>query len=190
MGRAFICLALLFSIAWSGSGISPAAAAPGSDGKGEILFLHYRWRHDSLVLVGKERLRGAMKPLRSDAARRGSGAASMNASGIPGPILSPLGYELVTARGTVLATRFLRDPSIRTVETTENGESVPRKHVRNLDSSDIFLRISGAEAKTIRFYRHGPSVPPAGPLPKRSASGSEPAAAAPAKTLLAEFPLD
>lgn len=202
MVRASAYLALLLSIAWSGSGVSPASAAPAlalasapaSDGKSDILFLHYRWRQDSFVLLEKKWLRGAVKPLRSESARSASsGSASGGPSGLTLPILSPIGYELLSARGEVLSTRFLRDPSVRTVETTEKGESVPRRHVRQLDSSDIFLRIASAEAKTIRFYRHAPGYPSTGPLPKHSGGIPIPpvaSVAAPGKTLLAEFPLE
>lgn len=173
-----------FLSAWACIAIALGALNPAHAAKteksgaksGRILLLHYQWRHDSLSLVDKQWVPAAVKPKRG----RASGNPQGNQPGTEMP-RSPFSYELLSAGGESISTGYLRDPGLQTVEVQEKGEHQIKTHERKVDSADVFLRISEPEAKTIRFYRHAASRGSA----KRA--GPEPI---PAKTLLAEFPLD
>jgi hypothetical protein len=165
-------------------------------GSGRILLLHYRWHKDSLRLIDKEWVRGAVKPVRG-ASKDAADPVLGNAQ----PPRSPFSYELVSADGAPLSVVFLQEPGVRRVETQEKGESQLRQHERKVDSSDIFLRVTDPDAKTIRFYRHKrgearKKAPTTGGTDGGDGSGSAASGTATAsetnasKTLLAEFPLE
>ncbi len=174
------------------TGRSPAGSAlTGGVPSGRILLLHYQWRHDSIALVDKQWVPAAVK------ARRGRAAANPQTgmADVEAP-RTPFSYELLSADGKRISVGYLRDPGLESVEIQEKGEHQIQSHERKVDSADIFLRVSEPEAKTIRFYRHArpnahapdttiPGAATASGAAKKA--GPEPA---PAKTLLAEFPLD
>lgn len=181
--------------------VSPAEESTRSTPTGKVLILHYRWRKDSLSLVDKEWVRASMKPSRSRSARKRLGM-------IPGPDAprSGFSYELVSSQDISSEPHYLPEPGLQRVEFQEPGAHQMRQEERLVDTADIFIRVPEAEAKSIRFYRHGPgegaSRNPAAvadtdadagaegkPLGKTTAirQGPEPAFS---KTLLAEFPLE
>lgn len=102
---------------------------------------------------------------------------------------SPFSFELLDAEGKWIATRYLRDPGIRRVEYREKGLRALKVQEESVDSSDIFLRIPEADAKTIRFHRHAEHFSPSGPSAPKPASkaSANPLAS---KSLVAEFPLE
>lgn len=135
-----------------------------------------------MVLVEKKEIRARLKPSRSAARRKADGEG-------PGtdPFRRPVGmtvdgnvltYALFSAAGDTLTEVAIPDPGLLRVEIQEKGEAQLRSHSVKRDSGDIFLRIAGPEARTIRFYKWH-SLAPAGALPKAAAS----------RTLIAEFPL-
>jgi hypothetical protein len=187
----FITLAMAGFLSAAQAGGEPGGLAPGGNaplGKGNLLVLHYRWKHDTLSLVGSERIHAALKPSRS----RGKGGEGVEGIRDDAP-RSPFSFEVVSGTGATLRTKFLPDPGTKRVEYQEKGETQMRQQTVSLDSSDVFVEVPEAEAKAIRFFRHGPI----GPAAKRAGAGSaqpgptplgpEPA---PSKTLLAEFPLE
>lgn len=146
-------------------------------------FLHFRWHKDgSIALVEKKELGARLKPSRSAAHRKAVG----NGPGI-GQFHRPVGmtadenvitYALFSATGDTLTEVAIPDPGLLRVEIQEKGEAQLRSHSVKRDSGDIFLRIAGPEARSIRFFKWHP-LAPAGALPKAAAS----------RTLIAEFPL-
>jgi hypothetical protein len=198
----FFAMALAGLLVSAHAGVAPGDEAPGGEGhfgqspigKGNLLVLHYRWKHDTLSLVGSERIQAALKPSRS----RSKGDAGESGFRDDAP-RSPFSFEVVSGTGATLRTKFLPDPGTKRVEYQEKGESRMRQETVALDSSDIFVEVPETEAKTIRFYRHGRI----GPAAKRSGSGSAsgtgsvqsgPSQFGPepslSKTLLGEFPLE
>jgi hypothetical protein len=162
--------------------------------KSSMLLLHYRWQRDSLTLIKSERVPAAIKPSRSSPEKRARGPATGEEP------RSAFSFELSGADGKRISTRYLRDPGLRRVEYQEKGRRGLKSQEERVDSADIFLRIPEADAKTIRFFRHGEPAslsPPSPPSPSKagangtaggaSMQGSEPR---PAKTMVAEFPLE
>jgi hypothetical protein len=147
---------------------------------GTLLIVHYRWKRDSLTLVESQRVPAKVKISRLTPDRLALHEAQ--STEVP---RSPFSYELMGADGKRIAVRYLQDPGIRRVEYQEKGERTLRTQVENVDSADIFLRIPEPDAQAIRFYRHAP--PRAKAAPKAGVQGPQPL---PAKTLLAEFPLE
>jgi hypothetical protein len=161
-------------------GAQPAFAGPASPKS--TLFLHYRWHKDSLELVESKRIRAAVKPSRLSKEAR----ARRLAEALERPH-TPFSYDLIGPDGKRIATRYLDDPGVRYVEYQEKGDATLRRQEERVDSADIFLQVPEAEAKTIRFFRHAP--PPKNESGKPLAKTLGPAPL-PAKTQIAEFPLE
>ncbi|GEM_PF-3484874 len=161
------------------SAIAQAGAKTMGPAHGEILFLHYRWHHDTLSLVESQRIPALTKPA------RGMGADAMEKRG-------PFQWEVVSDRGAVLSTQELPDPALKSVEYPEPGEKQLRRHEQRMDSADVFVRLvdPGPNAKRIRFYRRHAqkigSVPENGPMPKASAGAPQ----SNDRTLIGDFPLE
>jgi hypothetical protein len=176
-----------FAMALAAFLAAPQAGAEPS-GKGNLLVLHYRWRHDTLSLVESDRIHAALKPSRSRA-KDGADRAGIRDDAPR----SPFSYEVVSGTGATLRAKYLPDPGVKRVEYQEKGDSQMRQQTVALDSSDFFVEVPEPEAKSIRFFRHGTPGPAAkraggaSARPGPTALGPEPA---PSKTLLAEFPLD
>lgn len=182
---------LLACVLFTGAARAEAAVAPGADGaprgSGTLLLLHYRWRHDTLTLVESRRVPAAVKIPRSW--KRAESISSPFPETAPAEEpRGPLSYELISPEGRPLTVAYLREPGIRRVELQDSGETQLHRETIEVDSSDLFLRIPGTAARSIRFYRHGRPAPQA----KRTACAGEPFGPqpAPVRALLAEFPLE
>jgi hypothetical protein len=178
-----------------GSAFQILAQAPQppmpSQPKGALLLLHYRWRHDSLTLIDSRRIPAAVKVSRLSPEKRARGREA--AGGEP---RSAFSFELLDADGRRISTRYLRDPGLRRVEYQEKGQRGLKTQEERVDSADIFLRIPEADAKTIRFFRHdGPHAQSHTAKATATTAGHSGAPAQdpeplPAKSLVAEFPLE
>ncbi len=135
-----------------------------------VTALHFKWIRGTIVFVEKSEFKKARKLSRSTAKMRAR-------NGEETELHSPLSCEVQSPQGRVLHTEYFPNPSLRSVEIQEKGESQLHRYSVKVDTTDLFVNVSSADsgAQAIRFFRRTfPATTKS--LPKQSAAKTQVAA--------------